>query len=80
MLCSGLFFAEKLIDTHSVVDDINLKVDSSFGWTCKLLIFQVVTFLLTITNLIKKVVCFHWSEMHPDKFFNAKMLKSHSNR
>lgn len=71
-----LVFAEHLIYTHSVVDDVNLQVDDSFGWTCQLLIFQVVTFLLTITDLIEKVVCFSWFEMHSDKCLHAKMLRT----
>lgn len=46
--------AEYPVYTHSVVDDIDFQVDNAFGWTCKLLIFQDVTLLLTITDLIPK--------------------------
>lgn len=38
-------------DTHSVVDDIDLQVDDSFGRTGQLLIFQYVAYLLPITDL-----------------------------
>ena len=33
------FFSRHLIYAYSVVDDINLQVDNSFGWTCQILIF-----------------------------------------
>lgn len=38
-------------DTHSVVDDVDLQVDDSFGRTGQLLIFQHVALLLAVTDL-----------------------------
>lgn len=41
-------------DTHSVVDDIDLQVDDTFGRTGQLLIFQHVALLLAVTDLPEK--------------------------
>lgn len=58
--------------THRVVDDINFQVNNAFGWAGKIFIFQNVTLLFTITDLIPNMkVCFYLSEMHSDKFLNA---------
>lgn len=58
------------ICTHSVVDDIDLQVDGSFGWTGQLLVFQDVAPLLTVADLDpkkkKKKACFYSFEMHSD--------------
>lgn len=60
--------------THRVVDDINFQVNNTFGWAGKIFIFQDVTLLLTITDLIPNMkVCFYLSEMHSDKFLNAEI-------
>lgn len=60
--------------THRVVDDINFQVNNAFGWAGKIFIFQDVTLLLTIMDLIPNMkVCFYLSEMHSDKFLNAEM-------
>lgn len=40
-----------LSDTHSVVDDVDLQVDDSFGPAGQLLIFQQVALLLSISDL-----------------------------
>lgn len=61
---SGLTSAEHPMYTHRVVDDIHLQVNNAFGWAGKIFIFQDVTLLLTITDLITNMkVCFYLSEM-----------------
>lgn len=72
---SGLTSAEHPMYTHRVVDDINFQVNNAFGWAGKIFIFQDVTLLFTITDLIPNMkVCFYLSERHSDKFRNAEKV------
>lgn len=38
-------------DTHSIVDDVDLQVDDSFGRASQLFIFQQIALLLSISDL-----------------------------
>lgn len=46
-----LLWGRGLSDTHSIVDDVDLQVDDSFGRAGQLFIFQQVALLLSISDL-----------------------------